>query len=65
MTDQLNNRILKSGKYEQYKAIAHENKKVEKANLNGLYQAFTPYTCVSVIRVRTRNRIENPRHAKP
>jgi hypothetical protein len=41
MTVQLNKLILNEGKYEQYQAIAHANKKVENANLNGLYQAFT------------------------
>jgi hypothetical protein len=37
----LKNLILKYGRYEQYQAIAHVNKKVENANLKGLYQAFT------------------------
>ena len=65
MTVQLKKVILKEGKYEQYQAIAQANKKVEKANLKGLYQALTLYTCVAEIFVNARNSSEKTRHISP
>lgn len=45
--------------------MAQANKKVEKANLKGLYQAFTLYTCVSETFVITKKQSEANRHSEP
>ena len=62
---QLNRVMLKSGKYEQYQIIAQAKRKVEKANLKGLYQALTLYTCVLDNFVSARKRMENPKQSRP
>jgi hypothetical protein len=62
---QLNRVMLKSGKYEQYQIIAQANRKVEKANLKGLYQALTLYTCVLESLVNARKRIEKAKQSRP
>ena len=62
---QLNRVMLKSGKYEQYQIIAQANRKVEKANLKGLYHALTLYTWVVEILVSARKRIEKAKQSKP
>jgi hypothetical protein len=62
---QLNKEILKLGKYEQYHIIAHAYKKVENANLNGLYQALTLYTCVLDNFVRIKNIKDATRQINP
>ena len=62
---QLNRVMLKSGKYEQYQIIAQANRKVEKANLKGLYHALTLYSCVLEILVSTRKRMEKPKQSRP
>ena len=62
---QLNRVMLKSGKYEQYQIIAQAKRNVEKANLKGLYQALTLYTCVLDNFVSARKRMENPKQSRP
>ncbi len=65
MMAQLNKEILKLGKYEQYQIIAQAYKKVENANLNGLYQALTLYTCVFENFVRARKTNDAIKQIKP
>ena len=65
MMAQLKNVILKFDRYEQYQAIAHANKKVENANLKGLYHALTLYTCVFENLVRARKTKDAIKQIKP
>jgi hypothetical protein len=65
MIAQLNKLILNCDKYEQNQAIAHAYKKVENANLKGLYQALTLNTCVLLVLVSSKNKIENTKQMSP
>jgi hypothetical protein len=54
-----------SSRYQTYHAIVQEKMPMDKANFNGLYQAFTPITCISEILLKTKNKRAKPKQMAP
>jgi hypothetical protein len=65
ITDQLNSLVLKDGGYQTNHAIVTEYRAIDKANLKGLYHAFTPVICTVVTFVSTKKMSDNTKHNKP